>query len=78
MEKTINDIIENISHEISYTLKKNLGTIVDLYNSNENIVISLKEILFLLPEYKNLIQKNEILLKENNNLKTELEKYSQP
>ena len=38
MEKTINDVIENISHEISYTLKKNLFTIVDLYNSNENIV----------------------------------------
>ena len=48
MEKTINDVIENISHEISYTLT----LIVDLYNSNENIVISLKEILFLLPEYK--------------------------
>ena len=52
MEKTINNVIENISKEISYTLKKNLATIVNVYNSNENIVISLKEILFLLPEYK--------------------------
>ena len=64
-------LIKNINNDIQKSLEANLKVYLKQKNENNNIVESLKTILFNLPEFTILNKKYTALLDEHNKLKND-------
>ena len=68
-ELSIDEIVSALHLSLEETLKVSLGPFIDKFNSSRDQFIVVSDLLKQLPEYKELIKQNTILINENASLK---------
>ena len=74
-ELSIDEIVSALHLSLQETLKESLGPFVDKFNSSREQFNVVSDLLKQLPEYKDLIKQNTLLLDENTSLKNYIKKH---
>ena len=77
-ELSIDEIVSALHLSLQETLKVSLGPFVDKFNSSREQFNVVSDLLKQLPEYKDLIKQNTLLLDENTSLKNYIKQHCKP